>query len=250
MSELSERLMKQLRFISEASNAFMSQKKQKFTGQQRVLAILRLEDGLVQSYLAEVLDLRPSSLAELMKKMEKSGDVTREEDENDKRTKRVYLTEQGRTKAEKNASFKQENQSEIFFAGLTEEEQTTFSDLLEKISSGWSGEFHRQSEKFIDPLDRFQAMQEMREALFEEYGGDWQNLPPEDLRKMRREMKRMMRKSPFGERGGRPDFSQDFPNRFGRDFRREFWRGGPNERQHPFNKDDSQRNNDDEWEDF
>ena len=93
-------------------------------------------------------------------------------------------------------------------------------------------------------------MQEMREALFEEYGGDWQNLPPEDLRKMRREMKRMMRKSPFGERGGRPDFSQDFPNRFGRDFRREFWRGSPNERQHPFNKDDSQRNNDDEWEDF
>ncbi|MBO0431127.1 MarR family winged helix-turn-helix transcriptional regulator [Enterococcus sp. DIV0660C] len=250
MSELSERLMKQLRFISEASNAFMSQKKQKFTGQQRVLSILRLEDGLVQSYLAEVLDLRPSSLAELMKKMEKSGDITREEDENDKRTKRVYLTEQGREKAEKNASFKQENQSEIFFAGLTEEEQTTFSNLLEKISSGWSGEFHRQSEKFIDPLDRFQAMQEMREALFEEYGGDWQNLSPEDLRKMRREMKRMMRKSPFGERGGRPDFPQDFPNRFGRDFRRDFWRSGPNRGKQPFNNDDSHRNNEDEWEDF
>lgn len=32
MSELSERLMKQLRFISEASNAFMSQKSKNLLG--------------------------------------------------------------------------------------------------------------------------------------------------------------------------------------------------------------------------
>lgn len=71
MSEFTKDLMRQLRFISSASNAFMS-KRQKLTGQQRVLAILVKEDGLIQSQLAEILDIRPSSLAELMKKMEKT----------------------------------------------------------------------------------------------------------------------------------------------------------------------------------
>ena len=45
MSEFTKDLMRQLRFISSASNAFMSTR-QKLTGQQRVLAILVKEDGL------------------------------------------------------------------------------------------------------------------------------------------------------------------------------------------------------------
>nr|WP_232850426.1 MarR family winged helix-turn-helix transcriptional regulator [Enterococcus innesii] len=98
MSTMTDHLMKQLRFISEASNAFMSQNNQRLSGQQRVLAVLNLEDGLVQNYLAEVLDLRPSSLAELLKKMENSGDIQRKEDAADKRIKRIYLTETGQKK--------------------------------------------------------------------------------------------------------------------------------------------------------
>ncbi len=45
--------MKQLRFISEASNAFMSQTTSAFRDSNVSLAVLNLEDGLVQSYLAE-----------------------------------------------------------------------------------------------------------------------------------------------------------------------------------------------------
>ena len=62
MSEFTKDLMRQLRFISSASNAFMSTR-QKLTGQQRVLAILVKEDGLIQSQLAEILDIRPSSIS-------------------------------------------------------------------------------------------------------------------------------------------------------------------------------------------
>ena len=107
--------------------------RQKLTGQQRVLAILVKEDGLIQSQLAEILDIRPSSLAELMKKMEKSNDVLRKEEEHDKRIKRVFLTEKGRQKAKK-ISHVGEDMSEAFFAGLTEEEQENFSEYLQKIS--------------------------------------------------------------------------------------------------------------------
>ena len=74
MSEFTKDLMRQLRFISSASNAFMSTR-QKLTGQQRVLAILVKEDGLIQSQLAEILDIRPSSLAELMKSMTNESNV-------------------------------------------------------------------------------------------------------------------------------------------------------------------------------
>ncbi len=63
--------------------------RQKLTGQQRVLAILvKKTDN--QSQLAEILDIRLSSLAELMKKMEKSNDVLRKEEKHDKRIKRVF----------------------------------------------------------------------------------------------------------------------------------------------------------------
>ena len=116
MSTMTDHLMKQLRFISEASNAFMSQNNQRLSGQQRVLAVLNLEDGLVQSYLAEVLDLRPSSLAELLKKMENSGDIQRKEDAADKRIKRIYLTETGRKK-QKITGTKRSSQQSVVLQG-------------------------------------------------------------------------------------------------------------------------------------
>ncbi len=117
MSTMTDHLMKQLRFISEASNAFMSQNNQRLSGQQRVLAVLNLEDGLVQGYLAEVLDLRPSSLAELLKKMENSGDIQRKEDAADKRIKRIYLTETGR-KSRKITGTKRSSQQSVVFGAL------------------------------------------------------------------------------------------------------------------------------------
>lgn len=219
MSNLTDDLMKQLRFISEAANFYMSQKKQKLTGQQRVLAVLKLGDGLTQNYLREILDLSPSSIAELMKKMENNGDIIRKEDEHDKRSKLIYLTDAGRQKAEDNASLKNENYSEAFLAGLNDEEKVNFSDYLKKISEGWDDDFKQNSEKFIDPTDRYQAMLNMREQMMDMRD----KMTPEDIEHMRHEMREHMRHSPFnhcmpqghrGHHGRRPDFRQDFWNGF------------------------------------
>lgn len=229
MSEFTQDLMRQLRFISSASNAFMS-KRQKLNGQQRVLAILANEDGLIQSQLAEILDIRPSSLAELMKKMEKSGDVLRKEEENDKRIKRVFLTEKGKQKAQK-FSHAGEDRSEVFFAGLTEDEQQHFSDYLQKISAGWQEEFQKQAGRFVDPMDRLRQMQAMREQFAETWQEDWQNLSREEQHRMRNQMKREMRNA-----------SRNFKH----DFRQNFW--GNNDC-----FDDSEKPKkpeDTEWEDF
>ena len=222
MSKLTDDLMKQLRFIGEAGNYFMSQKKQKLTGQQRVLAVLKLEDGLTQNYLANVLDLRPSSLAELMKKMETKNLIKRQEDPDDKRSKHVYLTDEGRKKAEENAALKNESYSETFLAGLNDDEKQQFSTYLQKISDGWDDDFKKNSEKFIDPTDRFKAMLNMRDQMMEMH----QNMDPDEIEHMRREMQKNMRNMPFGGRhmpnfdprndcrhdnhGRRPDFPENF----------------------------------------
>ena len=85
MSQTSDKLMKQLYFIMRASRYFMFENKQPISGQKRVLAVLRLEDGLTQNYLAEILALKPGSLAELLKKMEAKGSIRRETDEQEDR---------------------------------------------------------------------------------------------------------------------------------------------------------------------
>lgn len=233
MSEFTKDLMRQLRFISSASNAFMS-KRQKLTGQQRVLAILAREDGLIQSQLAEILDIRPSSLAELMKKMEKGGDILRKEEEHDKRIKRVFLTEKGKQKAQK-LSHVGEDMSEAFFAGLTEEEQENFSEYMQKISAGWQEEFQKQAGRFVDPMDRLRQMQAMREQFAENWQEDWQNLSREEQHRMRHQMQREMRNA-----------SRDFSRNFNHDFQRNFW-GNQN-----FCEDSRKTRGpeDTEWEDF
>ncbi|WP_413537564.1 MarR family winged helix-turn-helix transcriptional regulator [Enterococcus malodoratus] len=233
MSEFTKDLMRQLRFISSASNAFMN-KRQKLNGQQRVLAILAKEDGLIQSQLAEILDIRPSSLAELMKKMEKSGDVLRKEEEHDKRIKRVYLTEKGKKKAQK-FSFAGEDMSEAFFAGLTDEEQQNFSEYLQKISAGWQEEVQKQAGRFVDPMERLRQMQAMRDQFAGNWQEDWQNLSREEQHRMRNQMKREMRNA-----------SRDFSRNFKHDFRPNFW-----DNRDCFEEPEKAKDHDDkEWEDF
>ncbi|WP_053084451.1 MarR family transcriptional regulator [Companilactobacillus ginsenosidimutans] len=194
MTELTDDLMKQLHFISKASNQYMHQNKQRLTGQQRVLSILNLEDNLSQSYLQEVLDLRPSSLAELLKKLEDKGDITRSEAPDDKRIKRVSLTDQGRKAAQENASFKDADVTEKFFEGLSDVDQQQLKDNLEKISAGWDDEFKQQADSFVDPMDRFEAMQKMRDDIMAKYGDNFEDMSPEDMKAMRKEMKEKMSK--------------------------------------------------------
>ena len=216
MSQITDDLMKQLRYISEAANYFMSQKKQKLTGQQRVLAVLHLEDGLTQNYLTNILDLRPSSVAELMKKMETKNLITRQEDPNDKRSKLVYLTELGKKQALENAALKNASYSEKFLAGLNDEEKTQFSQYLQKISDGWDDDFKQNADKFVDPTDRFKAMMQMRDQMMH---AD-HDLSPEEIAQMRRDMRENMHGMPFGCSPRRPnhhnDFRRDF--RFGNSF--------------------------------
>lgn len=217
MDNFNEELMKHLHFISQASNTFMRKNNQKFTGQQRVLAILGIEDGLNQSYLAKILDLRPSSLAELLKKMENNGDIVRKEDTNDKRIKHVYLTEQGTMKAQDNLKNKDIPENN-FFAGLSLEEQQQFDKYLSKIADGWSADFKKMAEHFVDPTDRLKYMQDLRDSYFEKLTDAQTDADLKNIHKqMRRDMHHHMHHANFDPRNdffrngfwGRRPFKED-----------------------------------------
>ena len=138
MSELSKTLFnnfEQLMRQNHRMMGFMSMSRggKHFSSQQRVLGILKKHNGeMTTSQLAEELDIRPSSVSELIKKLEKSGFVTRKKDEKDKRVTLIHLTESGITASEEKSD-KIGDFSEIFFNSLDEEEQAELNRLLEKL---------------------------------------------------------------------------------------------------------------------
>ncbi|MFP3153904.1 MarR family transcriptional regulator [Lachnospiraceae bacterium ZAX-1] len=97
-------------------------------GQGRILAILKMQDGISTKDLSYLLGIRVSSLNELLAKMEKSGYITREPSEADKRVMLVKLTEKGKSEDQQ----QDWNPGDIF-ACLSNEEKKTFADYIDRI---------------------------------------------------------------------------------------------------------------------
>lgn len=61
--------------------------------QWKVLLHLTRREGMTQSELSEILEIRPPSLARLVDRLETSGWLERRADPQDRRTNRLYLTD-------------------------------------------------------------------------------------------------------------------------------------------------------------
>jgi DNA-binding MarR family transcriptional regulator len=104
-------------------------------GQGSLLLLILQNDGASQRDLAELMDVRPSSMTEMLTKLEQSGLIARKQDEADQRVTRIYLTEKGKAAAEGVAEGK-DAFAESFFRALTEEEQRQLLALIEKLCAG------------------------------------------------------------------------------------------------------------------
>lgn len=109
-------------------------------GQGRIMALLREKDGMSQRELADMLQIRPPSLSELLDKLESSGLTERRQHESDKRMSQVFLTPEGREMAMQIEAAREERMTH-FLSGLNEAEQETFSGLLGKFLSGLKSHF-------------------------------------------------------------------------------------------------------------
>jgi len=129
-------------------------------GQGRVLSMLKMKPEISQKELASLLDMSKQSLAQLLSKLEKSGHITREPSEEDKRVMIIKLTEEG-----KNAS-NTDSGSELFETEkildcLDDEELAALSGYLTRI-------IERYEEQF--PNEHFEERRRHREQFMHEHG--------------------------------------------------------------------------------
>lgn len=113
--------------------------------QKRILILLKEAGTMTQKELTERLGIQPGSASEVVAKLEDSGYIMRVPSELDRRTMNIILTEQGRALAETAAMQRKKRHEEMFFC-LSEEEKTTFLNLLEKINKDWKTRY-RETER-------------------------------------------------------------------------------------------------------
>lgn len=108
-----------------------------YRGQGRILKLLKLKPEITQRELLELLNMRPQSLGDLLRKLEQKGYITRTPSEEDKRVMVIRLTEKGRS-----AEIQDDKQLgfETLFDCLSEEEQDRLSEYLRRIINDWQGE--------------------------------------------------------------------------------------------------------------
>ena len=97
-----------------------------------VLASLERNPNIHQAQLADLLGVTPIASARLLERMEASGWIVREADPNDRRVRRLAMTEKAWDTLSEAKAVGREVANEAL-AGLSTEERQTLTALLEKV---------------------------------------------------------------------------------------------------------------------
>ena len=103
-----------------------------YGGQQFVLMALWENEGITHSELAEQLHVRPATITNALKRMERSGFVERRQDTEDQRVSRVYLTDAGRNIRDAVEGVWRDLEGQTF-GGFSSEERTLLDQFLIRI---------------------------------------------------------------------------------------------------------------------
>lgn len=101
--------------------------------QSRLLLLIAENEGVIQRDLAMEMDVRPSSMTEMLARMERMGLICRRQDEQDQRVMHIYLTDAGKAAAEESEQASARLTGRLF-AGLTPEEIAEMLRLTEKLA--------------------------------------------------------------------------------------------------------------------
>lgn len=105
-----------------------------YHGQPPLLFTLEKHDGLSQREIADILNIAPSTITVMLKRMERSGIIFKKQDPKDQRISRVYLTEQGNSLCKETKKVTKALAKECF-DGFTPEEKEDFKKLLTKMGN-------------------------------------------------------------------------------------------------------------------
>lgn len=98
-------------------------------GQAVILFMLGCKGGLSQKQLAQEIGITPPSMTVALRKMEESGFILREPDDEDQRVIRIRLSEKGRQYVDEIKSILEEME-ELLYEGISPEERMLFRRLL------------------------------------------------------------------------------------------------------------------------
>lgn len=100
--------------------------------QSRLLFLISENEGIIQRDLAGEMDVRPSSMTEMLGKIEQLGLIERKQDEKDQRVMHIFLTEKGKAEA-KESKNDTERLTAALFEGLSDEEFDQMLLLTRKL---------------------------------------------------------------------------------------------------------------------
>ena len=98
--------------------------------QDRALRAIAAQEGVTQRALMEALDVRPSSISELLTKLENGGLIERRPNPDDRRQMQLYLSDSGRAQA---ARLGEDAPLPDPFEALTDEEQQQYLALTDRM---------------------------------------------------------------------------------------------------------------------
>lgn len=101
---------------------------------ERALGVIYNGGDLSVRDLGEELDIRPSSVSELVDRLEKSGLAERKSDDSDRRLTRIALTDLGKAEAEYIRG-RHDQAIADFSSCFTDEEAAKFCELADKLSA-------------------------------------------------------------------------------------------------------------------
>ena len=138
-------------------------------GQGRILAVLKLRDGISTKDLSYLLGVRISSLNELLAKLEKNGYVTREPSEQDKRVMLVKLTEKGKSETQSESS----DYADIFSC-LSDDEKKAFGEYLDRIIDAFHAKIGDAEEEIYEKME---ALRERLGDVGDFFKENWREFP-------------------------------------------------------------------------
>ena len=115
--------------------------------QKRILIILNESEAITQRDLTERLGIQPGSASEILSKLEGSGWIVRTQNEADRRTTDISLTDSGREIAEE-ALRQRRKRHEEMFSCLSGEEKQELLSLLDKVRCDWKKRYRENENTF------------------------------------------------------------------------------------------------------
>lgn len=103
-------------------------------GQGKLLMTLKNMDGASQKEICKKLNVKASTIAVMIKRMEKTEFIQRKDDENDQRVSRIFITQKGLEVCELLEEINKKIEKECF-NNFTEEEVKSSKYLLTKMKN-------------------------------------------------------------------------------------------------------------------